>query len=39
MGEIRVSLPNFFTVGLMAFIFIYAVNRGIKASKFAAWAV
>lgn len=39
MGEVRVSLTNFLAVGLMAFIFIFAVNRAIKQSPFAAWAV
>lgn len=39
MGELRVSLPNFLTVGLMAFVFIYVANRVIKRTPLAAWAV
>lgn len=39
MGEVRVSLPNFLTIGLMAFVFIYIANRLIKRTPLASWAV
>lgn len=39
MGEVRVSLPNFIAVGLMAFIFIFVANRVLKRTPMAAWAV
>lgn len=29
MGEIRVSLPNVITIGLVAFAAIYAINKGL----------
>lgn len=28
MGEIRVNLTNFITIGLMAFVFVFLVNMG-----------
>jgi len=27
MGEIRVNLTNFITIGLMAFVFVYLANK------------
>jgi len=30
MGNVRVSLDQFVTVGLMAFIFVWLVNRGLN---------
>lgn len=27
MGELRINLTNFITIGLMAFVFIYIVRR------------
>lgn len=35
MGELRVSLSNFLTVGLMAFIFIFLANRALRAAGMA----
>lgn len=29
MGEIRVNLTNFISIGLMAFIFIYVAKHGV----------
>lgn len=29
MGEIRVSIPNLITVGLIAFLSVYAINKGL----------
>lgn len=31
MGEIRINLSNFVAVGLMAFIGVWAINKGLKA--------
>lgn len=39
MGEIRVSLPNFLTVGLMAFVFLYIANRLLIRANLADWKV
>lgn len=32
MGEVRINLTNFITVGLMAYVAVWAVNQGL--SKF-----
>lgn len=37
MGEIRVSLPNFLTVGLMAFVFVYVANRALTRANLDQW--
>lgn len=29
MGELRVNVTNFITVGLMAFVALYAINKGL----------
>jgi hypothetical protein len=34
MGNLRVSLDTFVTVGLMAFIFIYLMNKGLVYAGF-----
>ena len=39
MGEVRISLTNFIAVGIMAFVFIFLANRGLKQTALAAWAV
>lgn len=30
MGEVRINLTNFVTVGLMAFVAVYAINKGLS---------
>lgn len=32
MGEIRINLSNFVAVGLMAFIGVWAINKGLMAA-------
>lgn len=32
MGEIRINLSNFVAVGLMAFIGVWVLNKGLKAA-------
>lgn len=32
MGTVKVDLANFVTVGLIAFIFIFVINRGLAMS-------
>lgn len=32
MGEIRINLSNFVAVGLMAFIGVWVINKGLKAA-------
>lgn len=32
MGEIRINLTNFLAVGLMAFIGVWAINKGLRAA-------
>jgi hypothetical protein len=34
MGNLRVSLDTFVTVGLMAFIFVWLVNKGLAAAGY-----
>ncbi len=29
-GIVRIDLANFVTIGLMAFIFVWVINRGLK---------
>lgn len=33
MGEVRVNLSNFVTVGLMAFVAVWLINRGLTAAN------
>lgn len=37
MSEIRVNLTNFITIGLMAFVAIYAINKGLSMAGKEAW--
>lgn len=39
MGEIRINLSNFVAVGLMAFIGVWAINKGLKAGGMDQWAI
>lgn len=29
MGEVRINLTNFITIGLMAFVFVYLANKAL----------
>ena len=29
MGEVRINLTNFLTIGLMAFVAVYIINKGV----------
>lgn len=33
MGEVRINLTNFLAVGIMAFVGVWAINRGLKATN------
>ena len=37
MGEVRVNLTNFLTIGLMAFVAVYAINKGLTAAGYQQW--
>lgn len=37
MGEVRVNLTNFVAVGLMGFIAVWAINKGLAAAGKADW--
>lgn len=39
MGELRINLTNFVTVGLMAFVFVYGANKALNAMGKSNWAV
>jgi hypothetical protein len=39
MGEVRINLTNLVAVGAMAFIFIWAANRGLSAAGFPQYKV
>ena len=40
MGEIRINLSNFVAVGLMAFIGVWAIDKGLKAAGVpATWTI
>lgn len=32
MGEVRINLTNFVTIGLMAFVAVWAINKGLAAA-------
>lgn len=34
MGELRINLTNFITVGLMAFVFVFLANKALAVSGF-----
>lgn len=33
MGEVRINLTNFVTVGLMAYVAVWCINRGLNAAN------
>ena len=37
MGEVRINLTNFVAVGLMGFIAVWAINRGLAAAGKGQW--
>lgn len=37
MGEIRINLSNFITVGLIAYIAVWAINKGLDKGGLAQW--
>lgn len=39
MGELRVNLTNFITVGLMAFVALYAINKGLSMAGKPEWRI
>lgn len=39
MGEIRINLSNVIAVGLMGFIGVWAINKGLRAAGKPEWAV
>lgn len=39
MGEIRINLTNFITIGLIAFVAVYALNKGLRAAGQGQWAI
>jgi hypothetical protein len=39
MGEIRINLSNFLAVGLMAFIGVWAINKGLTAANLSQFKV
>ena len=39
MGEIRVNLTNFITIGLMAFVAVYAINKGLSVAGMPQWRI
>lgn len=38
MGEVRINLTNFVAVGLMAFIGVWAINKGLRAANLGKWS-
>lgn len=34
MGEVRINLTNFIAVGLMAYVAVWAINKGITAAGY-----
>lgn len=39
MGDIRINLTNAVTVGIIAFIGIFAINKAVKAAGKPQWAI
>ena len=37
MGEIRINLSNFITVGLIAYIAVWAINKGLDKGGLPQW--
>jgi len=39
MGEVRVNLTNFITIGLMAFLAVIVINKGLQYSGKPQWKI
>lgn len=39
MGEIRVNLTNLITIGLMAFVAIFVINKGLTMAGLQQWRI
>lgn len=39
MGQVRMNLTNFITVGLMAFVAVYAINKGLTVANLPQWRI
>jgi hypothetical protein len=37
MGEVRVNLTNFVTIGLMAYVAVWAINQGLNKFGLSQW--
>jgi hypothetical protein len=37
MGEVRINLTNFLTIGLMAFVAVYTVNKALDYTGMPQW--
>ena len=38
MGNIRIDLANVITIGLVAFVGVWLINRGLRAANMATWS-
>ena len=38
MGNIRIDVANVITIGLVAFVGVWLINRGLKAANMAQWS-
>lgn len=39
MGQVRMNLTNFITVGLMAFVAVYAINKALTMANLGQWRI
>lgn len=39
MGQVRMNLTNFITVGLMAFVAVYAINKALTVANLQQWRI
>lgn len=39
MGEVRINLTNFITIGLMAFVGVYAINKSLTLAGKPGWRI
>jgi hypothetical protein len=37
MGEVRINLSNFVTIGLMAYVAVWAINKGMARAGYGQW--
>lgn len=38
MGEVRINLSNFITIGLLAYVGVWAINKGLEKAGYPQWA-